>query len=82
MLEELFKDVYEKFKLNFYKSIFKGFEEREANLTPTEILCVEVINALEMPTIKELTEFMETSQSNMAYRVANLISKGYIKDSI
>ncbi|HHT50684.1 MAG TPA: MarR family transcriptional regulator [Eubacteriaceae bacterium] len=79
MLEELFKDVYEKFKLNFYKSIFKGFEEREANLTPTEILCVEVINALEMPTIKELTEFMETSQSNMAYRVANLISKGYIK---
>ena len=38
MLEELFKDVYEKFKLNFYKSIFKGFEEREANLTPTEIL--------------------------------------------
>ena len=46
MLEELFNDVYEKFKLNFYKSIFKGFEDREASLTPTEILCVEVINAL------------------------------------
>lgn len=79
MLEELFNDVYEKFKLNFYKSIFKGFEEREASLTPTEILCVEVINALERPTIKELTEFMETSQSNMAYRVSNLMKKGYIK---
>lgn len=79
MLEELFNDVYEKFKLNFYKSIFKGFEDREASLTPTEILCVEVINALGKPTIKELTEFMETSQSNMAYRVSNLMKKGYIK---
>lgn len=79
MLEELFNNVYEKFKLNFYKSIFKGLEDREASLTPTEILCVEVINALGRPTIKELTEFMETSQSNMAYRVSNLMKKGYIK---
>lgn len=79
MLEELFNSVYEKFKLNFYKSIFKGLEDREASLTPTEILCVEVINALGRPTIKELTEFMETSQSNMAYRVSNLMKKGYIK---
>ncbi|NLJ79133.1 MAG: MarR family transcriptional regulator [Tissierellia bacterium] len=79
MLEELFNSVYEKFKLNFYKSIFKGLEDREASLTPTEILCVEVINALGRPTIKELTDFMETSQSNMAYRVSNLMKKGYIK---
>lgn len=79
MLEELFNDVYEKFKLEFYKSIFKGFEDREASLTPTEILCVEVINALKRPTIKELTQFMETSQSNMAYRVSNLLDKGYIE---
>ena len=56
MLKELFSDVYEKFKLNFYKSIFKGLEDREASLTPTEILCVEVINAMERPTIKELTD--------------------------
>lgn len=79
MLKELFNEVYEKFKLDFYRNIFKGFEGREATLTPTEILCVEVINTLEKPTIKELTEFMETSQSNMAYRVSNLIEKNYIR---
>ena len=65
--------------MDFYRNIFKGFEGREATLTPTEILCVEVINTLEKPTIKELTEFMETSQSNMAYRVSNLIEKNYIR---
>lgn len=79
MLDKLFNDVYEKFKLEFYKSIFKRFEDREASLTPIEILCVEVINALERPTITELTQFMGTSQSNMAYRVSNLLEKGYIK---
>lgn len=79
MLKELFSDVYDKFKLSFYKSIFKGFEDREASLTSTEIFCVEVINALGKPTILELTEFMEISKPNMAYRVAKLVNKGYIK---
>lgn len=78
MLDELFIDVYEKFKLSFYKSIFKGFEDREASLTSTEIFCLEVVNALGKPTISELTEFMEISQPNMAYRVSKLVSKGYL----
>lgn len=78
MLENLFSDVYEKFKLSFYKSIFKGFEDRETSLTSTEIFCVEVINALGKPTISELTEFMDISQQNMAYRVTKLVNKGYI----
>ena len=69
MLNKLFNEVYEKFKLSFYKSIFKGFEDREASLSSTEIFCVEVINALEMPTITELAEFMEISGPNMAYRI-------------
>ena len=79
MLKELFMDVYDKFKLSFYKSIFKGFEDRETTLTSTEIFCVEVINALGRPTISELTEFMEISKPNMAYRVSKLANKGYIK---
>lgn len=79
MLEILFIDVYNKFKLYFYKSIFKGFEDREASLTSTEVFCVEVVNALGSPTIKELADFMEISQSNMTYRVSSLMKKGYIK---
>ncbi len=79
MVRELFNEVYDDFKLSFYKSIFKGFEDREATLTSTEIFCVEVVNALGRPTILELTEFMEISKPNMAYRVSKLVSKGYLR---
>ncbi|WP_164995868.1 MarR family winged helix-turn-helix transcriptional regulator [Miniphocaeibacter massiliensis] len=78
MIEKLFDEVYEKFKLNFYKNIFKSFENREATLTATETFCVEVINALGRPTISELTEFLEISQPNTAYKVASLVKKGYV----
>ena len=79
MVEILFNDVYEKFKLNFYKNIFKNFETREATLSATETFCVEVINALGRPTISELTNFLEISQPNTAYKVANLVKKGYVE---
>ncbi|MDL2310661.1 MarR family transcriptional regulator [Peptostreptococcaceae bacterium OttesenSCG-928-C18] len=79
MVEKLFDEVYEKFKLNFYKNIFKSFENREATLTATETFCVEVINALDRPTISDLTSFLEISQPNTAYKVNNLVKKGYVK---
>lgn len=78
-LEELFSEVYDKFKLNFYKNIFKNFATREATLTATETFSVEVINALGRPTISELTNFLEISQPNTAYKVASLVKKGYVK---
>ena len=79
ILDELFNEVYDKFKMKFYKNIFKRFENRSPSLTVLELFCVEVINALNRPTISELTDFMETSQPNTAYRVASLVKKGYVK---
>lgn len=79
MLEDLFNEVYEKFKINFYKNIFNGFEEREASLSTAEAFCVEVVHALGKPTIGELTDFLQISQPNGAYRVSSLVKKGYIK---
>ncbi len=78
MLEELFEEVYEKFKLNFYRSIFSGFEHRDATLSALETFCVEVIYALERPTINELANFLNISQPNAAYKVASLVKKGYV----
>ena len=79
MLEIIFNEVYEKFKMNFYKNIFQGFEEREANLSTAEVFCVEVVHALGKPTIGELTDFLQISQPNGAYRVSSLVRKGYLK---
>ncbi len=77
-LERRFRIVYNKFKLNFYRSIFSRFETREASLTAVETFCVEVIGALEEPTIAEFARFVKISQANAAYKVQNLIKKGYV----
>lgn len=78
-LEVAFYEVYTKFKLNFYRNIFTNFENREASLTVIENFCAEAIYALNEPTINELADFINISQPNAAYKVANLVRKGYIK---
>lgn len=79
MLEELFNNLYDKFKIKFYQNIFKKFENRSPSLNVLELFCVEVIYALNRPNMTQLTEFMGISQPNTAYRVASLVKKGYVR---
>ena len=79
MFEKAFSDIYLKVKLNFYRNIFSRFEEREASLTAVETFCVEVIHALDRPTISQFSDFIMISQANAAYKIQSLIKKGYVK---
>lgn len=79
MLEESFSDVYTKFKLHFYQEIFSRFQGREASLTAVETFCMEIILALKEPTINEFASFVHISSPNAAYKVNNLIQKGYVE---
>jgi DNA-binding MarR family transcriptional regulator len=74
-----FLDVYTRFKLHFYRKIFSRFELREASLTAVETFCVDVINALKLPTVNEFAKFVDISQANAAYKIQNLIEKGYVR---
>lgn len=78
MLEQLFIEIYDKFKLNFYKNIFKGFTKKNDTLTVTESFCLEVIYSLKNPTISELSKYLGISQPNTTYKVNELIRKGYV----
>ncbi len=78
-LEKNFSEVYTKFKLNYYKSVFSNFADREASLTTVETYCVEVIYALNKPTVNEFALFLGISAPNAAYKVNRLVQKGYIK---
>lgn len=78
MLEQLFIEIYDKFKLNFYKNIFKAFVKKDDTLTVTESFCLEVIYSLKNPTISELSKYLGISQPNTTYKVNELIRKGYI----
>ena len=78
MLDESFNRVYTKFKLHFYRSVFSRFQKREASLTTVETFCMEIINALGNPTINEFSSFVNISPPNAAYKINNLIQKGYV----
>lgn len=78
-IEGDFKKVYTKFKLHFYREIFGSWTERDATLTTVETFCMEVIYAMNRPTINEFANFIKISQPNAAYKVNNLIRKGFLR---
>ena len=79
MLQEQFYKVYTKFKLHFYQNVFEKWQDREASLTTVETFCMEIIYYLGKPTINEFAKMANISSPNAAYKVNNIIKKGYIK---
>lgn len=79
MLKKTFKKVYAKIKVQFYRDIFRRFQDREASLTTVELFSVETIHALGNPTVNEFATYMNISSPNAAYKVNSLIKKGYIQ---
>ncbi len=78
MMERSFIEVYDKFKLEFFRRIFELVREREGSLSAMEAFSIEVIHALHEPTVGQFAEFLNISQSNATYKVNNLIKKGYL----
>ena len=78
MLEQTFREIYTKFKLNFYKNIFHTMDQSNNRLSATEAFSVEVIYAMKGPTIREFADFVNISQPNATYKINSLVRKGYI----
>ena len=79
MLEKHFSDVYNKFKLQFYRRVFELVRERDGSLSAMEAFSLEVIYMLGEPTVSQFADFLNISQSNATYKVNNLIKKGYLE---
>ena len=79
MLEESFDRIYTKFKLHFYQAVFSQFQTGETKLSAVETFCMEIIRALDEPTINEFASFVNISSPNAAYKVNSLIRKGYLE---
>lgn len=78
MLNQAFSKVYVKFKLHLYRELLRRLESREATLTTIETFCMEAVQALDEPTINEFANFIGISSPNAAYKINNLIKKGYL----
>lgn len=76
--EEAFYEVYTKFKMHFYQQTFKRIGSKKTDLTTVESFCMESIVALGKPTVAEFAKFMNISTPNAAYKVNNLVQKGYL----
>lgn len=79
MLEKSFTEVYDKFKLQFYRKVFELVRERDGSLSAMEAFSLEVIKMLDSPTVGQFADFLNISQSNATYKVNNLIKKGYLE---
>ena len=79
MLEKSFIEVYDKFKLQFYRKVFELVRERDGSLSAMEAFSLEVIKMLDNPTVGQFADFLNFSQSNATYKVNNLIKKGYLE---
>ena len=78
MLEKNFAEVYDKFKLQFYRRVFDLVRERDGSLSAMEAFSLEVIKMLDSPTVGQFADFLNISQSNATYKVNSLIKKGYL----
>ena len=79
MLQDAFAKVYTKFKIHFYKKFFEHAPEREASLTTVETFCMEIIYSIHNPTVNEFARIANISSPNAAYKINNLIKKGYLR---
>lgn len=79
MLRDVFNRVYSKFKLHFYQKVFEKIQERETSLTTVETFCMEIIYSINKPTVNEFAKIANISSPNAAYKINNLIKKGYLR---
>ena len=79
MFQQSFVNIYTKFKMHFYQKVFERIQEREATLTTVETFCMEMIYALDNPTVAEFANFANISSPNAAYKVNSLVKKGYLR---
>lgn len=78
MLAEKFETLYRAFRLELYRRVFSEIKEHEPSITTSEFFCAESILLLGDPTVNEFAEYLGISPSNAAYKVKQLIEKGYI----
>lgn len=78
-MDEIFRQIYTKFQMNFYREIFHNLDDKEGSMTTVETFCMKVINGLDHPTISAFASYVGISLPNATYKVNSLVKKGYLQ---
>ena len=71
--------LYRNLRLTHYRNLFGQLREKAGSLSATEAFSAEVIYLLDKPSIGEFADFIGISQPNASYKVASLVTKGYLE---
>ena len=82
MIFDEIMELYKKFRLLSYRSMFGKIREKNGSLSATEAFAADVIYLLGSPTLGQFADCLGISQPNATYKVNNLISKGYVSKTI
>ena len=75
MLEKNFTEVYDKFKLQFYRRVFELVRERDGSLSAMEAFSLEVIKMLDEPTVGQFADFLTISHKASSSKRRNPSSR-------
>ena len=75
MLQDSFSKVYTKFKMHFYQKMFEKLQERETSLTTVETFCMEIIYALDKPTVAQFADMANISSPTRRIRLITLLRR-------
>ena len=76
-MKDKFETIYKLFRLHLYQQVFKTLNKNYTDLSTSEYLCLESIYLLNEPTVSKFAQYLGISSSNAAYKVRQLIKKGY-----
>ncbi|WP_026510427.1 MarR family winged helix-turn-helix transcriptional regulator [Butyrivibrio sp. LC3010] len=79
MLDYAISHIYDKLRLHFFLKVYSRYENREATLTTVETFSMEIIMAMNEPTIAEFAKTLNISSPNAAHRIKCLVQKGYLE---
>lgn len=69
---------YRKCKIMLYEKALQYNTDEADALNFQEVVCMEIIVALDGPTVSNFAKYARLSNPNAAYRVQKLVEKGYV----
>ena len=78
-LDRILEDTILRLRSIFCLEIMRGYPAGLSDLSFADTISLEVIHALDEPTVNEFAQFMGISAPNAAYKINRLIEKGCLE---
>ena len=78
-LDRVLEETYMRMRSLFFREILLGYPGGLSDLSLADTISLEVIHALDGPTVNEFAQFMGISAPNAVYKINRLVEKGVLE---